>query len=198
MQVSAPSLTPFLRTDVQGLLLAELLLHPEQEFTITELAKRAGTSLPTAVREIERLAKSEFVKVRPVGRNRNVQANREHPLFTPMQEIITYAYGPKAILEPLVAELKGIDAAYIYGSWAARLKGIQGPNPSDIDVLLIGSPDRLAVLGVAKVASERLGRDVNFQIQSPSVWAADSDPFIKTVRSKPLVKMSVVGSINEE
>jgi DNA-binding transcriptional ArsR family regulator len=198
MQVSAPSLTPFLRTDVQGLMLAELLLHPEREFTITELAQRAGTSLPTAVREIERLAKSGFVTVRPVGRNRNVQANQEHPLFAPMQEIITYAYGPKAIIEPLVAELKGIDAAYIYGSWAARLNGIAGPNPTDIDVLIIGSPDRLAVLRVGEAASKKLGREVNLQIQTPAIWASDTDPFINTVKSLPLVKMSVVEATNEE
>ena len=198
MHVYAPSLTPFLRTDVQGLLLAALLLHPEREFTITELAIRAGTSLPTAVREIDRLAKSEFVTVRPVGRNRNIRANAEHPLFAPMQEIITYAYGPKAIIEPLVAELKGIEAAYIYGSWAARLHGIAGPNPSDIDVLLIGLPNRLAALKVAEVASAKLDREVNVQIQSPAVWASGTDPFIKTLKSQPLVKMSVVGAINEE
>jgi predicted nucleotidyltransferase len=115
-----------------------------------------------------------------------------------MQEIITYAYGPKAVIEPQLANLEGVEAAYIYGSWAARLNGIAGPNPTDIDVLLIGSPDRLAVLKVAEIASAKLGREVNLQIQAPAIWASATDPFIKTVKSQPLVKMSVVGPINEE
>jgi hypothetical protein len=196
MKVMPPTLTPFLRSEVQGLLLAELLINPDRELTITELAKRVGTSLPTAVREVDRLVTSNFVLDRPVGRNRNISANRNHALFQPMQEIITYAYGPKAVIEPLLAGLNGLKSAFLYGSWAARLSGLPGPDPQDIDVLLVGSPDRQLTLKVAEQASTKLGREVNFQIQSPEIWANGSDPFVKTVQSKPLVELSVVTAKN--
>jgi predicted nucleotidyltransferase len=198
MKVSPPSLTPFLRSDVQGLLLAELLLNDDREFTITELAKLAGTSLPTAVREVDRLVASTFVLDRPVGRNRNIRANRNHALFRPMQEMITYAYGPKAVIEPLLARLPGLKSAFIFGSWAARLSGLPGPDPQDIDVLLIGSPDRKSMLKVAEQASTKLGREVNFQSQTPEIWADSTDPFIKTVQLKPLIELSVVAAKNGE
>jgi len=194
MKVMPPTLTPFLRSEVQGLLLAELLINPERELTITELAKRVGTSLPTAVREVDRLVTSSFVLDRPVGRNRNISANRKHPLFSPMQEIIIYAYGPKAVIEPMLEDVSGLDKAYIYGSWAARLTGTAGPNPNDIDVLLIGAPDRMAVIKVAEQASLKLGREVNFQIQTQASWDAGEDGFTKTVQSKPLVELSVVAA----
>lgn len=198
MKVSPPSLTPFLRTDVQGLLLAELLLNGEREFTITELSKLAGTSLPTAVREIDRLVASNFALDRPVGRNRNIRANQSHPLFRPMQEIITYAYGPKAVMESLLAGLAKLEQAFIYGSWAARVSGIPGPDPQDVDVLLIGAPDRMEVFKIAEVASLKLGRDVNLQVVSADVWAQGADPFVKTVKSKPLVELSVAAAKNSE
>lgn len=198
MKVLPPSLTPFLRSDVQGLLLAELLLNGEREFTITELSKLTGTSLPTAVREIDRLVASNFALDRPVGRNRNIRVNQSHPLFRPMQEIITYAYGPKAVMEPLIAGLAGLERAFIFGSWAARVQGIPGPDPKDVDVLLIGAPDRMAILKVAEEASLKLGREVSLQVVSADVWAQGADPFVKTVRARPLVELSVVAAKNSE
>ena len=198
MKVLPPSLTPFLRSDVQGLLLAELLLNVEREFTITELSKLAGTSLPTAVREIDRLVASNFALDRPVGRNRNIRANQSHPLFRPLQEIITYAYGPKSVMESLLAGLPGLEQAFIYGSWAARVSGTPGSDPKDVDVLLIGAPDRMAILKVTEEASRKLGREVNLQVVSADVWAQGTDPFVKTVRAKPLVELSVVAAKNGE
>lgn len=198
MKVLPPTLAPFLRSDVQGLLLAELVLSVEREFTITELSKLAGTSLPTAVREIDRLVASNFALDRPVGRNRNIRANQSHPLFRPMQEIITYAYGPKAVMESLLAGLAELEQAFIYGSWAARVSGTPGPDPQDVDVLLIGAPDRMEVFKIAEVASLKLGREVNLQVVSADVWAPGTDPFVKTIRARPLVELSVVAAKNSE
>jgi hypothetical protein len=198
MKVLPPSLTPFLRSDVQGLLLAELVLNVEREFTITELSRLAGTSLPTAVREIDRLVASNFALDRPVGRNRNIRANQSHPLFRPMQEIITYAYGPKAVMESLLAGLAELEQAFIYGSWAARISGIPGPNPQDVDVLLTGAPDRMEVFKIAEAASLKLGREVNLQVQSPETWSHNKDPFVKTIKAKPLVELSVAAAKNGE
>jgi predicted nucleotidyltransferase len=38
--------------------------------------------------------------------------------------------------------LAGIEAAAIFGSWAARAAGEAGPSPVDVDLLVIGRPDR--------------------------------------------------------
>jgi hypothetical protein len=113
-----------------------------------------------------------------------------------MREIITYAYGPKAVIEPLLAGLNGLKSAFLYGSWAARLSGLPGPDPKDIDVLLIGAPDRMTVIKVAEQASLKLGREVNFQIQTQASWDSGQDSFTKTVQSKPLVELSVVTAKN--
>jgi hypothetical protein len=40
-------LTPFLRSDAQGAVLAEVLLDPTIELTISEIARRAGVLLPS-------------------------------------------------------------------------------------------------------------------------------------------------------
>ena len=46
--------------------------------------------------------------------------------------------------------LPGIDALYLFGSWAARYSGVEGQAPGDVDVLVVGHPDRDDVYDAAK------------------------------------------------
>lgn len=184
-------ISPLLRSDTQGHLLAQLLLTPERNRTLTELAAAVGTTMPTVHREVERLIESGFATERRSGRNRYISANTEHPLYTPVRQIIEYAYGPRAVLPPLLAPIAGVDEAYVYGSWAARLSGEPGPDPADIDVLVIGRPDRSAIYDAAAEASERLSRDVNIRSVSRAGWDSEADAFIRTLKSRPLVPLDL-------
>ena len=191
MKASVPMISPLLRSDTQGHLLAQLLLTPKRDRTLTELAATVGTTLPTVHREVERLIESGFATERRSGRNRYISANTEHPLYTPVRQIIEYAYGPRAILPPLLAPIAGVDEAYVYGSWAARISGEPGPDQADIDVLVIGRPDRAALYDASTAASERLSRDLNIRSISRAVWDSGEDAFVQTLRSRPLVLLDL-------
>ena len=54
MQRAVPSLAPILRSDVQGRILAELLIDPARELSSADLARRIGVSSSTISREIDR------------------------------------------------------------------------------------------------------------------------------------------------
>jgi hypothetical protein len=75
----------------------------------------------------------------------------------------------------------------IFGSWAARYKGLRGLPPSDVDVLVIGAPDRIAMYGAAERTESRLGRPVNPTVCSPDQWANPTEPFIVEIKSRPYV-----------
>jgi predicted nucleotidyltransferase len=193
MKVRPPVLSPLLRSDNQGRLLAELFLFPERELSISELARRAGVSLPTALREVDRMAPMGFLNVKTVGRNKMVRANADHVLFRPVETILRYAYGPLAVLPGLLRDISGIAEAYVYGSWAARLDGEPGHDPADIDVLVVGEVDRTSLFDAASVATARLSRPVNAHIVSPGAWQDETDLFIRTVKSRPLVRIPLEG-----
>ncbi|WP_434615398.1 nucleotidyltransferase domain-containing protein [Arthrobacter sp. A5] len=108
-----------------------------------------------------------------------------------MAEIITDTYGPRPVLEDLLAEVDGIEAAYIYGSWAARRTGTPGPPPNDVDVLVIGSASRSALGDVAAEAGNRLAREVNIHRVTREAWEAAQGPFERTVKSRPMIKLSL-------
>lgn len=184
-------LSPLLRAPAQGRLLAELLLHPERESTLTELARRTGDPIGTVLREVDRLSASELVLDRKVGQARLVQANIDHPLAAPLTQIMMTTYGAVPALREALTKVPGVQAAYVFGSWAARASGEPGPFPKDVDVLVVGEPDRLSVFDAAAAAERLIGRPVNPTVVSVERWANGEDGFVQTVRNGPLVPIDL-------
>ncbi len=191
MRTEAPLLAPIFRSDGQARLLSTLLLTGE-ELSITELADRAGLAYPTAHREVGRLVDAGILIERNVGRTRLVRANSGSPLVRPLREILTVATGPVVILAEELARIKGIDSAFLYGSFAARMLGDAGPAPRDIDVMVLGNPDVDAVYEACVRVEAAVHRPVNPTILTPEEFAASSG-FLDNVRSAPAV--AVVGEL---
>ena len=186
----APQLTPFVRSDAVGAILAELLGHPDREFSLSELGRRTGVSGPVVHREIGRLVENDVVRDRHEGRNRLVRANEEHPLFALMRDLIAATYGPVPVLRELFHDIDGADKVFIYGSWAARRAGESGAFPNDIDLLVVGSVPRRTLSSIATAAGARLDLPVNVTRLGHDEWEADEpSPFVSTVKSRPMVNV---------
>jgi hypothetical protein len=185
-------LTPFVRSDAVGAILAEVFLHPDLELSISEVARRAGVLPAVAHREIGRLVEAGVLTDRRDGNNRLVTVNRRHPLFAPMDEIIHATYGPVPVLRELLSGMAGIEEAFVYGSWAARRSGESGPFPADIDVMLVGDIDVDNLIGVEQAARERLGVVVNIHRSSAHAWHhRQGNPFLETVASRPMLPIDL-------
>jgi hypothetical protein len=78
-----------------------------------------------------------------------------------------------------------MEKALVFGSWAARMRGEPGPSPVDIDLLVIGRPDRDDLRDAAERARSRLGRQLNTVVVSRTRWEAGEDGFIRGLRSRP-------------
>jgi DNA-binding transcriptional ArsR family regulator len=180
---------PILRSDVQGRILAILLFNKDLEYSVSDLANRVGTSLPTALREIRRLEKVQLVTVRPAGNMQLVRANRDHRLFAALTEIVLYSFGPVEVLRGLFAGLPGVEEAFIYGSWAERYQGVPGVDPGDIDVLLVGDFDRSQAFDLALKATHNIGKEVAVNNLDAKDWKEAESGFIRTVQSRPLVNL---------
>ena len=98
MKTSAPSLLPILRSDLQGEVMALLFSHPEQQYTVSQIADATRASLPTVSREVNRLEQSGLVTVQNVGRTRMVQAKVDNPVGQAMRQLILVTYGPVPVL----------------------------------------------------------------------------------------------------
>jgi DNA-binding transcriptional ArsR family regulator len=191
MQASS-QLLPLLRSPFQGDLLAWLFLHPEDEYSTTDLANRFRVSPATASREADRLVEGNLISERRTGNLRLLRARVDTIVARPLTDLLAVTYGPSAVLSALLSGLAGIEEAHIYGSWAARYQGQPGPIPRDVDVLVVGDVDDDDLYDAARKAEQQLGREINIHRVTPEAWrGADADPFLDSVRSGPLVPLDL-------
>jgi hypothetical protein len=197
MKVPAPSLAPILRSDVQGRLLARLFAAPSTAHSLSDLVEWTGSSMPTVQREVGRAEAAGIVTTEKVGPTRLVHANPTHPLYTPLSQVILATYGPPAVIAREFGDVAGADAVVLFGSWAARYLGQPGRAPNDIDVLVIGSPDRDAVDDAAERAERSLRLPVQATVRSRAHWSADRDSFITEVKSRPMVVVLAADDVSD-
>lgn len=191
MRTAAPALAPFLRSDTLGKILALLLLNPTDGHSLAEVARTVDSPPSVVHKEIGRLVEAGILLDARQGRSRLVRANPDYRLLRPLTELIAGAYGPVPVLTRELAGTSGIDAAYIYGSWAARYEGVTGEPPRDVDVLVVGDPSRTELNEAATAAEQTLNAPVNITKVSSEAWASSDDPFLATVRSRPLIRLDI-------
>jgi DNA-binding transcriptional ArsR family regulator len=191
MRTEAPLLAPIFRSDGQARLLSALLLTGD-DLSIADLATRAGLAYPTAHREVARLLDAGIVSERQVGRSRLIRANSDSPLVDPLRAILMVATGPTVMLAEELGRIGGIQSAFLYGSFAARMIGHAGPTPNDIDVMVLGEPDVDAVYEACTRVETAVRRPVNPTILTSEEFAASSG-FLDNVRSGPVV--AVIGEL---
>jgi len=179
-------LLPLLRSRPQAEVLTLILLNPGQEWSLTSLASHTGTSVSWVQREITRAEQAGVVSSRRLGSVRLVRA-ADSPLTDPLTELLLRSFGPRQVLAEELQDVEGIERAYLFGSWAARYAGEAGRPPADLDVLVIGAPDRDELDDAAQRAERRLAREVNVTIRSPTWWREGTDGFHTDVTRRPLV-----------
>lgn len=199
MRTGASPLLPLLRSRTQGDILALTYLHPEREYSLSEVASRVGATVKTVHQEASRLSATGFLAERKLGNVRLVRCPTDNPLVPALTELMALTYGPLPVLTEKLSPIEGILEAYIYGSWAARYAGQIGLAPNDVDVLVVGTPDRYALDEAAEAAGEVLQREVNVHRMPAEVWQTDpvTDPFIRTLRERPLIRLNLIGPRDE-
>lgn len=177
---------PIFRSRHQAELLTWLMLHPDDEFGVSELARRLGVPLTTLHRETVRLEQSGLVTSRTSGRTRLIQANRRHSAAAALTQLLEVTFGPKVVVAEEF-DLAGVEQIVVFGSWAARYDGLAGPAPRDVDVLVVGAVDRADVYDAADRATERLGIEVNPVVRTAEQWHNPADALIAQILDSPYV-----------
>ena len=191
MRTASPQLLPIFRSDGQGRLLARVYLEPDRPATLAELARELGVDDGGLTREADRLERAGLVRSERVGRNRILRPNANSPYYQDLYSLLLKAFGPATLVGPALAQVEGIECAFIFGSWAARYVGEPGPDPADIDVIAVGEPAQLAVARVERELLERLGREINVTVVSPAEWEAAHSGFLQQVRERPLLPLDL-------
>jgi predicted nucleotidyltransferase len=192
-QTAAPPLLPVFRSRLQGEILALVLGDASAEWTAEELSRRTGHPRHTVANELRRLGEAGLFITRTIGRSKLVRADVGNPYFEPLSRLALMSFGPLQVIREEFGTIDYVEQLYIFGSWAARHAGEQGPTPHDVDVLIIGTPNRDEVYEAARRAQQRLGREVNTTLRDAGQWKGAQDGFARQLRASPLVEIPLAG-----
>ena len=190
MTRKASVLAPVLRSETQARLLAAVLLQPDREASIADLARETGSDPGNLHSEVERLVQAGIFADRRVGRTRLLRAG-DSALVGPLADLLLLGYGPKTAVEDALTDTPDIEQAFIGGSWAARYHGQAGAFPHDVDVIVVGKPNRDDVTEAVIEALRAVGHDGQVIFRSPTAWREAKDTFTRTAKDSPLVELTI-------
>lgn len=174
------------RSRIRRDLLRRLIDEPSRRLHLRELARGAHTSAGTAARELGRLEASGLVTRETEGRQVYFQANTASPIYQPVRNLVQRTIGAAEVLRRHLAGLVAVESAMIFGSYAS---GTMKPT-SDIDLLVIGTPDRDDLTDRLEQASRELGRPVNEVVMTAGEAAerrARRDGFMASIEAAPII-----------
>lgn len=191
MRTNAPPLLPVLRSQLQGLVLFEVLTS-EHGWTAAALARALGEPEASVHRETRRLLDSGLLTGSRVGRALVLRGNDANPVTSSLRQMLIITYGPRRAIRLALDDVPDIERAYLFGSWAERFVGLPGPAPGDIDLLIVGAPDRRAVDAALDGLETQLRREINITFIAERTWTLAADPFVRNVRDHAFVPLDVV------
>lgn len=175
--------------------LAVLLLQPETDFHLRELARLTGSHAGTLARELDKLTQTGLLLRGEQGNQVRYQVNTRHPLFGDLAALFRKTHGVVPALREALAPLDAqIRLALVFGSVA---RGTPSPG-SDVDLLVLGSVGFVELVQALYPLHAALGREVNAVLYTPEEFAGrvrSGDAFARDVLAKP--QLFVKGDAHE-
>jgi hypothetical protein len=190
---SSPALLPLFRSRAQLGILGTLYVGPHRYWTISALAGYNGQPVSTTQREVARLEAAGIVTVTAEGRNRVVGPNWELPWAAALVSLLDHTIGPLALLGEALAGVPGLDEAWIFGSSAARHRGVPGPPPRDVDLLVVGHDlSRFAIAAATGKVADRAGVEINPDLVTEDEWEHPAEgSIVAELKAAPLVAVPI-------
>lgn len=166
-----------------------LLMRPEQQIHLRELARVIGAAPGTLKKELDALCGVGLLRAERVGNQVRFCANTAHPVFPELQALIRKTIGLVDALRLSLAPLAGrIDAAFVFGSMASGTESAG----SDIDLMVVGDAGFAEIVDATYAAQATLGREINPKVMSASEWQAkkaERNAFLQDVLNKPRIML---------
>lgn len=177
-----------LRSKTEQAIIGYFLLNPEQEHYINELATILSLDPSNTHKKLTALEAQGLVEARTQGKVKFFRLNRQYRLLPELKKMFNSRYGLTEQLKKELAQVPGIEQAYIFGSFARD----KMDKDSDIDVLLIGKHSIMQAQKRISPIQNQIGREINVIDMSPAEFKQRQkrkDAFILNVLSNKNIKL---------
>lgn len=181
----------FGRSKIRKEIIGIYFSHPEKKYYIRQLARITKKPAAYARKALLKLQEDGLLISEFQGRERYFSLNKKCPLYEEIKKIVAKTIGIEGLLQKILQKIAGIEAAFIFGSFAGGKEDEQ----SDIDLMILGDPkeDELA-LAIAKL-EKSLDREINYHIYSSAEFNKKikrKESFINSIMRHP--KIFIIGN----
>lgn len=182
------------RSKVRKALFRLYFTNPENEYYLRELERILGIPVAVVRKELGRLEKDGVFTSRKKANLVFYFLNKSYPLFGELKSIISKTIGVTASLQDILKNIKGVEAAFIYGSFAKS----DEKSTSDIDLFVMGNISENALIRAIKKIEGTLRREINYTLYTRVEYLSKKrkkDTFIIDLLKNP--KIMLVGDEND-
>lgn len=168
--------------------------NPEHEYYLRELERVLDIPVSMVRKELNRLEEDHIFLSRRKGNSTYYFLNKSYPLFDELKSIIFKTIGIQGLLREKLTKMKGIEVAFIYGSFAKH----EDAAKSDVDLLIVGEPDDSRLLREIRKLEEVLKREINYTVFKRDEFKLkmrQKDSFIMDLLKNP--KIFLIGDSND-
>jgi predicted nucleotidyltransferase len=168
--------------------LGYFFMNPEKRHYVNELAQLLSLDPGNLSRKLKELEAEGILASEERGNQKNYFLNNSYPLLKEVEKMFAAKYGLVALLKKELAKVKGLDKAFIFGSFAKD--SLQ--QESDIDILLIGAHSSFEAKRRLLPLQKTIGRQINVVDMGRKEFdkaKQKKDPFIGNIFSGKMIEL---------
>jgi len=175
-------------------LLRLFLTNSDQSFYIQEIGRILGKKPGIFQRTLNNMEKEGVLVSEYKANARYFKANKEYPLYKELKSIVFKTVGVSGGLKKMLKKVENINFSFIYGSYAKAKENYL----SDIDLVIIGSPDEDLLIKELDKLEDVLNREINYKLYSLRDFKKEikeKEPFLLEILTDK--KIMIIGEEDE-
>lgn len=155
-----------LKSRLRRKLLTLYFTNPEKKYYVNQLARLLKDSAGNVRNELMNMVKDGLFERETLGNLVFYKLHTSHPLYSELQSIIKKSIGVVGGLKEALQNITNIKVAFIFGSFAKEEESAL----SDIDLFIIGNPDRENLRKTISSQEKAFSREINYHLYSDQDW----------------------------
>lgn len=172
-----------------------LFTHTDERYYVRQLTKLLGEDSTNLSRELARLESLGILLSAREGRQKYYRANPDSSMFAELKSLAGKTTGAVDVLRRALEDHREeIQTVFVFGSFARQ----EQTADSDVDVMIVGDVDEVALQASISRAESELRRTVNYSLLSREEYRERLDReegFLFSVLEGP--KLMVMGALDD-
>jgi predicted nucleotidyltransferase len=154
--------------------------NPDGEYYLRELERLLETPVSMIRKELLRLEAEGMFLSRKRGNLAYFYLNKSYPLYDELKSMVFKTVGIQGSVRKILDGLKGVEKAFIYGSYARD----EASASSDIDLFILGNVNEDVLVRRLRDLEKDLQREINYALYTKRDFERkkkQKDPFVSDV-----------------